>query len=105
MVSQELIRVAVLWHEMWHEGLEEASRLYFGDHNIEGMLSTLRPLHQIIKRVKFDFINVFSKTSMKLIPLLILKGTRNIAGSYFLPIVRTRSERSLCLVRAIFEDG
>ena len=26
-VSKELIRVAVLWHELWHEGLEEASRL------------------------------------------------------------------------------
>ena len=23
LVSRELIRVAVLWHEMWHEGLEE----------------------------------------------------------------------------------
>ena len=28
VVSNELIRVAVLWHELWHEGLEEASRLY-----------------------------------------------------------------------------
>lgn len=28
LVSHELIRVAVLWHELWHEGLEEASRLY-----------------------------------------------------------------------------
>lgn len=28
IVSQELIRVAVLWHELWHEALEEASRLY-----------------------------------------------------------------------------
>jgi len=27
-VSHELIRIAVLWHEQWHEGLEEASRLY-----------------------------------------------------------------------------
>ena len=27
LVSHELIRVAVLWHELWHEGLEEASRL------------------------------------------------------------------------------
>ena len=27
IVSHELIRVAVLWHELWHEGLEEASRL------------------------------------------------------------------------------
>lgn len=45
IVSGELIRVAVLWHELWHEGLEEASRLYFGDHNIEGMFATLEPLH------------------------------------------------------------
>lgn len=28
LVSRELIRVAVLWHELWYEGLEEASRLY-----------------------------------------------------------------------------
>ena len=27
MVGTELIRVAILWHEQWHEGLEEASRL------------------------------------------------------------------------------
>ncbi|KAF3011376.1 phosphatidylinositol kinase- protein kinase tor1 [Neopestalotiopsis sp. 37M] len=45
IVSHELIRVAVLWHEQWHEGLEEASRLYFGDHNIQGMFATLGPLH------------------------------------------------------------
>eukprot|EP00121_Abeoforma_whisleri_P008925 Awhi_evm1s8193 len=25
LVSNELIRVAILWHEMWHEGLEDAS--------------------------------------------------------------------------------
>jgi FKBP12-rapamycin complex-associated protein len=46
VVSQELIRVAVLWHEQWHEGLEEASRLYFGSHDIEGMFATLAPLHE-----------------------------------------------------------
>ncbi|CAL9071660.1 unnamed protein product [Musa acuminata var. zebrina] len=45
LVSKELIRVAILWHEMWHEALEEASRLYFGEHNIEGMLAVLEPLH------------------------------------------------------------
>lgn len=50
IVSHELIRVAVLWHELWHEGLEEASRLYFGDHNIEGMFATLEPLHQLLDR-------------------------------------------------------
>ncbi|TPX76526.1 hypothetical protein CcCBS67573_g02191 [Chytriomyces confervae] len=50
LVSQELIRVAILWHEMWHEGLEEASRLYFGEQNIEGMFATLEPLHLMLER-------------------------------------------------------
>ncbi|KAJ6948775.1 hypothetical protein NC651_002936 [Populus alba x Populus x berolinensis] len=49
LVSTELIRVAILWHEMWHEGLEEASRLYFGEHNIEGMLKVLEPLHKMLE--------------------------------------------------------
>ncbi|MCJ1320534.1 phosphatidylinositol kinase- protein kinase tor1 [Xylographa vitiligo] len=49
LVSRELIRVAVLWHELWYEGLEEASRLYFGDHNIEGMFATLAPLHILLE--------------------------------------------------------
>ncbi|KAH8049289.1 phosphatidylinositol kinase [Aureococcus anophagefferens] len=42
---EELIRVAILWHEKWHEGLEEASRLYFGDGDVDAMLQILRPLH------------------------------------------------------------
>ena len=66
LVSRELIRSAILWHELWHEGLEEvcwtckcpefccivpftccqASRQYFGDQNIEGMLTILAPLHK-----------------------------------------------------------
>ena len=50
LVSNELIRVAILWHEMWHEGLEEASRLYFGDKNPEGMFMVLEPLHDMIKK-------------------------------------------------------
>ncbi|CAO2815870.1 unnamed protein product [Amaranthus hypochondriacus] len=49
LVSKELIRVAILWHELWHEGLEEASRLYFGEHNIEGMLKVLEPLHDMLE--------------------------------------------------------
>ena len=39
MMSDELIRVAILWHEQWHEALEEASRLFFGERNIQGMLA------------------------------------------------------------------
>ena len=30
MVARELIHVAMTRQELWHEGLEEASRLYFG---------------------------------------------------------------------------
>ncbi|XP_065216693.1 serine/threonine-protein kinase mTOR isoform X2 [Planococcus citri] len=50
MVSDELIRVAILWHELWHEGLEEASRLYFGERNVKGMFETLQPLHNMLER-------------------------------------------------------
>ena len=50
MCSEELIRVAILWHEQWHEGLEEASRIYFGERNIKGMFDTLEPLHAMLDR-------------------------------------------------------
>ncbi|CAM6130085.1 unnamed protein product [Calypogeia fissa] len=50
MVSKELIRVAILWHEMWHEALEEASRLFFGERNPDGMLSVLAPLHDTLEK-------------------------------------------------------
>ena len=42
--------MAILWHELWHEGLEEASRLYFGDRNVRGMFATLEPLHNMMER-------------------------------------------------------
>ena len=50
LVSQELIRIAILWHEMWHEALEEASRQYFGESNVDAMLATLLPLHEMMER-------------------------------------------------------
>ena len=50
LVSRELIRIAVLWHEQWHEGLEDASRLYYGEKNVEGMFGVLEPLHDMIDR-------------------------------------------------------
>lgn len=49
MVSHELVRMAILWQEEWHESLEEASKQYFGDGNIQGMLDTLAPLHQAVE--------------------------------------------------------
>jgi len=50
LVSDELIRCAILWYEMWHEALEEASRLYFAERNVPGMLEVLRPMHQLMQR-------------------------------------------------------
>ena len=50
LVSQELVRVAILWPEVWHESLEEASRQYFGDGNVQAMLDTLLPLHEALEQ-------------------------------------------------------
>eukprot|EP00835_Amoeboradix_gromovi_P000423 NODE_15_length_42055_cov_0.634117.p1 type:complete len:2332 gc:universal NODE_15_length_42055_cov_0.634117:8372-15367(+) len=48
LVSEELIRVAILLHESWHHGLEEASRLFFGENDPQGMLAVLIPLHELM---------------------------------------------------------
>lgn len=66
MVSSELIRVAILWLETWHEGLEEASRLHFGEGNVSGMLDLLLPLHEQLEkgaqtRREIDFIKAFGQ--------------------------------------------
>ena len=45
-----MIRVAILWHKQWYEGLEEASKPYFGEHDCKGMYAVLEPLHQMIER-------------------------------------------------------
>jgi len=50
LVSVELIRTSILWHEMWHTALEEASRLYFGAQDVNGMLATLQPLNAMMQR-------------------------------------------------------
>ncbi|KAG6841465.1 hypothetical protein C0991_010890 [Blastosporella zonata] len=49
IVSRELIRVAILWHELWHEGLEEASRHFFTEKNPDGMIAALEPLHDMLE--------------------------------------------------------
>ena len=66
MVSSELIRVAILWLELWHEGLEDASRLYYGEGNVSGMLDVLIPLHTELEkgastRREQDFLKSFGR--------------------------------------------
>lgn len=51
LVSRELIRVAILWHEMWYEALEEASRKFITDQNPGGMIAGLEVLHVILDAV------------------------------------------------------
>eukprot|EP01114_Cavostelium_apophysatum_P007349 TRINITY_DN1943_c0_g1_i2.p1 TRINITY_DN1943_c0_g1~~TRINITY_DN1943_c0_g1_i2.p1 ORF type:complete len:2294 (+),score=720.41 TRINITY_DN1943_c0_g1_i2:229-7110(+) len=50
LVSGELIRISVLWPELWLEALEDASRAYFQDQNIEAMMDILRPMHEMMER-------------------------------------------------------
>ncbi|KAJ3115083.1 phosphatidylinositol kinase- protein kinase tor1, partial [Physocladia obscura] len=50
MVSQELLRVAVSWPEMWHDYLEDASKFYYKNHDIRGMLEVLEPIHNLLEK-------------------------------------------------------
>ena len=49
MVSRELDRIAVLWNEEWHAGLEEACK-NFTNGNTAGMLDQLDRLHESLHR-------------------------------------------------------
>jgi serine/threonine-protein kinase mTOR len=49
MVSTELIRVAILWLETFHQNLEDASTVYYGEGNVAGMLDILLPLHEEVE--------------------------------------------------------
>ena len=46
-LNEELIRLAITWLEMWHECLEDASRVFFGEHDIKAMFALLQPLHEL----------------------------------------------------------
>lgn len=72
--------MAILWHEMWHEGLEEASRLYFGERNVKGMFAVLEPLHammergpQTLKETSFNQVCVLSDQGKIVYGLLSLR--------------------------------
>jgi serine/threonine-protein kinase mTOR len=66
LVSSELIRVAIIWLETWYEGLEDASRLYFGAGNATAMLELLLPLHENLEKgaetkIEKDFVKAFGQ--------------------------------------------
>ncbi|TYZ64094.1 hypothetical protein PybrP1_009121 [[Pythium] brassicae (nom. inval.)] len=51
MVSRELIRVAILWNELWHGALEEASKHYFTNRDTAAMIAELAPLHALMDQI------------------------------------------------------
>lgn len=50
MSVQELIRVSILWREMWRESLDEALRFYM-DQNIPAMYNALQHPFQTLQKV------------------------------------------------------
>lgn len=81
IVSRELIRVAILWHELWHEGLEEASRLYFTEKNPDGMIAALEPLHDLLEAVSVAFDSSLNTINSCVTPL----GSANCARDLICP--------------------
>ena len=86
LVSQELIRVAILWHELWHEGLEEASRLYYTEKNPEGMIAILEPLHELLEAVR-----PLSRCVIEKVSLTVLLGSNNNSRNVFCSSIWSRS--------------
>ncbi|KAJ0392374.1 hypothetical protein P43SY_011878 [Pythium insidiosum] len=54
MVSRELIRVAILWNELWHGALEEASKHYFNNRDWRAMIAELAPLHEKLEQIGME---------------------------------------------------
>jgi FKBP12-rapamycin complex-associated protein len=50
LVARELVRIASSWIEQWCAALEEASRLYFVDKDLGGMLRKLSAIHSQMNR-------------------------------------------------------
>ncbi|KAJ1957088.1 phosphatidylinositol kinase- protein kinase tor1, partial [Linderina pennispora] len=46
VVSRELIRLALLFPEMWRDALDVASKHYFQQNDIPGMIRVMAPLHE-----------------------------------------------------------
>ena len=49
MISDELIRCAIVLAEIWNEAIEEASRIYFGQNDAKLMINYLAPYHKMME--------------------------------------------------------
>ncbi|KAJ2945763.1 hypothetical protein O0L34_g605 [Tuta absoluta] len=50
VISEELIKVAILWHDQVFIALDEASRLYFSEKDYRGMFKTLDRMHAMLEQ-------------------------------------------------------
>lgn len=50
LVSRELDRIAVLWNEEWHAGLEEACKTYFTHGDADSMVAQLEKLQRSLEK-------------------------------------------------------
>ncbi|XP_063895225.1 serine/threonine-protein kinase mTor isoform X1 [Helicoverpa armigera] len=50
IISEELIKVAILWHDQVFIALDEASRLYYSEKDYRGMFKTLDKMHAMLDR-------------------------------------------------------
>lgn len=50
MVSEELIRAAILLSETWTEAIEEASRVFFTKNDADTMIANLKDLHKMMEK-------------------------------------------------------
>ncbi|KAJ1894882.1 phosphatidylinositol kinase- protein kinase tor1, partial [Kickxella alabastrina] len=63
IVSRELIRITLLFPEMWHDALDNASKYYFKQHDPEEMMRILKPLHERARNPEtlreYHFVQMF----------------------------------------------
>lgn len=54
LVTEELVRCAILWHEQWHDALDDASRVYFHrrlqDNNVTAMFDALKNMNTLMQK-------------------------------------------------------
>ncbi|CUF10682.1 phosphatidylinositol 3-kinase, putative [Bodo saltans] len=58
MVTTELIRIAALIHEQWHEALEGAASAFFGRRDNVEMLEAVLPAHEKLKKAPETIVEV-----------------------------------------------
>ena len=65
IVSSELVRVAIVWEEIWHEGIEEASRVWFGQNDFDGMKKIFEPITSMLiapeTSAELNFVQSYGK--------------------------------------------